>query len=582
MLKNESLRVLYILIVSSIIYFLKRNQINPLLEEMREGGQSKRQVAVDFAKRNPVFAFFSVLFVLVLPFQPFSRLDILANFLAVLTSYLVTLCIGLFCKGSLMRFGLLGGNQDKAKQHVRGAQQVAATDLMKALQSQTTQECIPITADLRIPVRYEPQHFFAIGRPGCGKSQLFYRAIDNVKYRSKKAMVYDFKGDMVQKFYDAGKDILFNPFDTRCAGWNIFNEIESQLDVRSIANSLIPVTGNDPYWSNAARDVFAGILLACYVNDCKTNADVYDAANLPCSELYRLLGSVPGCETGARHVAQEKAGQSILSVMSTATQCFTYLREIDGDFSIKKWVQDESDTRTVFLTNYSEISESIKPALSLLVDLAGKRGLSLNDDRDRRLFVFLDEFGTLQNLPTIVTMLTNGRSKGLSIWLAIQDIGQIEKIYGREISQTIVNSCASSFTFAVSDPTTAEFLSKKIGDREVIQTHVSRSANQNFGQSSSQGSSTNISSQSLTERVFLPSQIMGMADLQVIVKLPEYDPTALALPLISIESVAPSFLQRKDFNLSAGKAGSVVKKVLSKAASSMPEFSEEVFKEIDK
>jgi type IV secretory pathway TraG/TraD family ATPase VirD4 len=124
--------------------------------------------------------------------------------------------------------------------------------------------------------------------------------------------------------------------------------------------------------------------------------------------------------------------------MGSSTQCFEYLRNISpsaechrasasalsaGDFSIKKWATDDKDRRSVFLTNYSEISDTIRPVLSLFIELAGKRVLSLPDDRQRRFFFFIDEFGTLNNLPTIPVMLTNGRSKGVSIWIAIQDMG---------------------------------------------------------------------------------------------------------------------------------------------------------------
>jgi type IV secretory pathway TraG/TraD family ATPase VirD4 len=84
--------------------------------------------------------------------------------------------------------------------------------------------------------------------------------------------------------------------------------------------------------------------------------------------------------------------------------------------------------------------------LSLFIELAGKRVLSLPDDLQRRFFFFIDEFGTLNNIPT---MRTNGRSKGMSIWIAIQDIGQIERIYGMDLSQTIVNSCATSFAYPI-------------------------------------------------------------------------------------------------------------------------------------
>ena len=186
---------------------------------------------------------------------------------------------------------------------------------------------------------------------------------------------------MVAKFFDKNKHILFNPFDQRCISWNIFNEIETPLDIRSIAASMIPITGNDPYWSTAARDVFAGILTGLYHAGENNNDAVYRWCNLPCETLLQTLSKYPGTETATKHLASEKQGMSVLSVMAGSVSCFEYLRNIDGVFSIKKWAADDSDKRSVFLSNYSEISDTIRPILSLFIEITGKQILSLPDNR---------------------------------------------------------------------------------------------------------------------------------------------------------------------------------------------------------
>jgi hypothetical protein len=61
------------------------------------------------------------------------------------------------------------------------------------------------------------------------------------------------------------------------------------------------------------------------------------------------LSKYPGTETATKHLAQEKAGQSILSIMGSYTQCFEYLKNSYGDFSIKKWASSDEDKRCVFL-----------------------------------------------------------------------------------------------------------------------------------------------------------------------------------------------------------------------------------------
>jgi type IV secretory pathway TraG/TraD family ATPase VirD4 len=446
-------------------------------------------------------------------------------------------------------WGINGPQKAKSgdKNFVRGSLIIDQAKLAGQLKNQTDDTSLPITTTAKIPRNIETTHFFICGRPGAGKSQLLYRVIQKVLERKDKAIFYDFKGDLVSKFFEPDKHLLFNPFDKRSVQWNLFNDIESPLDIKSIAASLIPITGNDPYWSNAARDVFAGILTGLYHAGERTNTGIHRWCNLPAADLMEKLSRYPGTETATKHLAQEKAGQSILSIMGSYTQCFEYLKNITGDFSIKKWASSDEDKRSVFLSNYSEISDTIRPMLSLFVELAGKRVLSLPDSSRRRFFFFIDEFGTLNHLPAIPTMLTNGRSKGMSIWIAIQDIGQIEKIYGKEIAQTIINACASSFLFAVNDPNTAEFLSRKIGDREIRELNISTSEQQ----FSTRGDSTTTSYQTRNERTIMPSEFLNMSNLVMLAKLSGFDLSGVQLDLITLSDRQQAFMAREDISLSA-------------------------------
>jgi type IV secretory pathway TraG/TraD family ATPase VirD4 len=530
-----------------IILGLKYNPFKSWFIDLQDENKNKFIVILSLFYKSPYFW----LWLAAVPYKILTKMETLQHAIFYMPLwYICPTGLCLIVWHYQLKHTWPGKKPDQIKEHIRGSTVAEEKALVKALSKCTDEGCLPIIANIKIPVHYETTHFFTIGRPGCGKSQLFYRIIQKVMERGDKAVIYDFKGDQVAKFFDPKEHILFNPFDSRCANWNIFNEIESPLDVRSISNSLIPITGSDPYWSNAARDVFSGILTACYQAGRNSNDDVYKCCNMPAKDLSEFLARYKGTETATRHIAQDKAAQSILSVMGSSTQCFEYLRNITGDFSIKKWATDDKDRRSVFLTNYSEISDTIRPVLSLFIELAGKRVLSLPDDRQRRFFFFIDEFGTLNNLPTIPVMLTNGRSKGVSVWIAIQDMGQIEKIYGKETSQTILNSCATTFTFAVNDPYTADYLSKKIGDREIRQTNVSESTG-----ARDSGPSQTTSQQTLNERVVLPSQIMNMPNMTFLLKFPEYDVTPVGLDIVSLPDKSAAYMARDDIRLSVEKSG---------------------------
>jgi len=524
-----------------IILLIKKGRFTEFVIDFRSSDKPKWKIWAALLYKSPLFfiTFIGVFLALIgMIIDKHNNINVMFN--STIT-YAIPLAVWVFGKSKLSK----GNSGDKS--FVRGTSIINQSKLSEQLKNQTNENSLSITSTLKIPTNIETTHFFICGRPGAGKSQLLYRVIQKVLERSDKAIFYDFKGDLVSKFYNPDKHLLFNPFDKRCVSWNLFNEIESPLDIKSIAASLIPVTGNDPYWSNAARDVFAGILTGLYHAGERTNIGIHRWCNLPTAELMEKLSKYPGTETATKHLAQEKAGQSILSIMGSYTQCFEYLKNITGDFSIKKWASSDEDKRCVFLSNYSEISDTIRPMLSLFVELAGKRALSLPDSRERRFFFFIDEFGTLNHLPAIPIMLTNGRSKGMSIWIAIQDIGQIEKIYGKEIAQTIINSCASSFLFAVNDPNTAEFLSRKIGDREIRELNISTSEQQ----ASVQGPSTTTSYQTRNERTIMPSEFLNMSNLLMQVKLSGFDLSEVQLDLITLPDCQKAFIERDDISLAA-------------------------------
>jgi type IV secretory pathway TraG/TraD family ATPase VirD4 len=145
----------------------------------------------------------------------------------------------------------------------------------------------------------------------------------------------------------------------------------------------------------------------------------------------------------------------------------------------------------------------------------GKKLLSLSDDLQRRVFLLLDEFGTLQRLSSIKELLITSRSKGGSCWIGIQDIGQLNKLYTQDVTDTIVNACGTSVTFAVSDPRTAKYLIDKIGDTEILETEETLSmcvSNYRDGVS--------MTKRRKRQRLVIDSELMNLPDLQAYVKVP--------------------------------------------------------------
>ncbi|MFZ5996392.1 MAG: type IV secretion system DNA-binding domain-containing protein [Nitrospirota bacterium] len=307
--------------------------------------------------------------------------------------------------------------RQQAECYISGAKLITAERLNKAIRKEGEKADLQI-GEVNIPKSAEPKHALIIGRPGVGKTVCLSQVLARLKARGERGIVYDFKGDYLSKFYDPEKDIIFNPLDARGIGWNLFNEIKTQMDVEAIAHSLVPESyQQDPFWNKAARDVFSGMLHYLWQNNQKSNPAIWDAITSSGNDITGWLKETPGGESGHVFVqdASSKQAMSVYAVLMQYASCFKYMPSTDSNFSIIEWLQNGKGW--IYVVNYADVQDTLKPILSLFIDLLGRKLLSMKDDYKRRVFFLIDEFGTLQRLSTIKNLLTLSRSKGGSVWL---------------------------------------------------------------------------------------------------------------------------------------------------------------------
>lgn len=406
---------------------------------------------------------------------------------------------------------------NKKSNHIRGAKITTVNELKKAL---LKEKCSLPFGQIEMPIDAEIKHSFIVGRPGTGKTNCINQIIEALIKRNSKTLIYDFKGDFLTKFYNSTNDLIFNPLDKRCVGWNIWNDIDTVMDINAVAAGLIPESSKnaDPFWNNSARDIFIGVLHYCFQKNLRTNKGIWETCKLHVFELATVLRDIKGAEAANKHFEDLKSKilPSIMSIFMQNIKAFEYMQYIDGDFSIKKWLAQTNNNR-IYLTNYADIKDTLKPILSMFIDVVGRKLLSMHDDIERRVFFLLDEFGTLQRLNTIIQLLTLSRSKGGAVFIGIQDVGQIDNLYGKELRASIINSCGNNLIFSVKDPVTADFFSEKIGDTEYYEDTQGHS----YGEKSDR---INVNQQKRKERLILPSDIMNLRDLSGYLMLVNYNP----------------------------------------------------------
>jgi len=204
---------------------------------------------------------------------------------------------------------------------------------------------------------------------------------------------------------------------------------------------------------------------------------------------------------------------------------FRYLRDPEAGerpFSIRKFVEDETSDRWLFIMMRDEEAAVMKPLVSLWLDIAVSAVLSLPSEDDampeekrRRLFVSLDELQALQKLPALDGALLRGRKKGLSVVLGIQSIKGVRAIYGNNEADALLGQPQTQLVLRTPEEGTARWLEGQLGSVEVDRAGES----QHVGGETKNHGGVNLNRSVVKEAAVLASEIQDLPDLEGYLKL---------------------------------------------------------------
>ena len=447
---------------------------------------------------------------------------------------------------AVIKFFKWRAESNRNSNYVRGAKFVPASYFF--WRRMLMDKGMPI-GNLRMLFKDETSHVFLIGKTRSGKSMTLKGAVHYLQSIGHKAMIYENKGDFIPRYYRPDKDFIYCPSDKRSLKWSIWNDIRTVMDIDQVVCwSLIPRSKEDnPYWSDSAREVLrAGLYYLYLKNRCGvSNAQIYEFFSSGSKNIAECIKQVPEGQQAYDMISdsESKQTQGTISTLHTHISCIRYIKDQDGDFSVREWIHKE-DQGMLYLLNNAKTKDVLKPLLTLMLDIASQEILSMREDQNRRIYIVLDEFGTLHPMNSIVELLTRGGAMGASVMLGTQDIGQIDEKYGANIRKSIINSCSTKLYLSLDETDTKEYISALISDVDVSEVNDTNS----MGMSSYRDGKS-LTRAIRTRRLVLPSELDSMPNLTGILKMASMPYTRISIPIVNHPVVNDQVVLRHELYL---------------------------------
>lgn len=448
---------------------------------------------------------------------------------------------GLFILIGITAYWLKRRGQKHTQDHlIKGDRLVPMAELKKQIIKAKQHSDLQL-AGLPLIKDSECSHFFIHGTTGSGKSSYIKSLLDQIRERGDRAIIYDKSCDFVHYYYQ-DKDIILNPLDKRCPSWNIWAECRDSVDFDSMAAALMPMPlgTSDPFWVNAARTIFSA--MANQMRNQQDKSMLTLLQSLLTTDLDDMQNLLKGTEAETLVSEKiEKTAVSIKSVLATYLKSLKHVKDEGDPFSIRQWCQDENAGNFLFVTSIGDKHETLKPLISLWLDIAVNTMLSLSVNPNRRIWVMLDELPSLHKLPYLPEAFSEARKFGGCLIAGMQSFAQLRKVYGTNCAEEISGLCNTRLLLRMAYPEMAKWSALNLGECEIeeVKEGVSYGAN-------TMRDDVSISRHQQRKPVVSPSEIMQLDNLSSYIRLPgNYPITKLNLPYQERKPIAIPFMPRQ-------------------------------------
>lgn len=358
-------------------------------------------------------------------------------------------------------------------------------------------------------------------RSGKGTTQI----IPNLLTYTGSTLVIDPKGEnalvTAQARKDMGQEVMIvdpwgiakvkgiktakiNPLD-----WLKLDDIDITENSMMLADALVVKGQNqDAFWDKEAVAYLQGLILYVATDPeeegRRTLTRVRELTLLDGEDqeaLYNRMLNSPHhivASTGVRCLQKEE--KLLASVIATAQSHTHFLDSVRIQENISKSDFKFEDLKrkkmTVYLVLPADRLSTFAPWLRMLVQQAlTVNARNIDQTPEKPVLFILDEMAALGRLTMVEQAYGLMAGYGIQLWGIIQDLNQLEKIYGKGWQSFISNTGMLNY-FGSSDKMTAEYFSALCGETTVW--NLSSAIARSFGTSNGQGGITTNSSTTST------------------------------------------------------------------------------------
>ena len=371
-------------------------------------------------------------------------------------------------------------------------------------------------------------HCMMIGAAGVGKTAFWL--YPNIEYACATGMSFmttDTKGDIMrnygsiaEKYYGYKISVIDLRNPMRSHGNNLLHLVNKYMDLYAETNEVQYKAKAEKYAKIISKTI---ILSGMEGGNFGQNAYFYDAAEGLLTASILLVSEF--CKPAERHIvsvfkiiqellapgkgrnrnqfqqlmeklpadhkakwfagaALNTAEQSMASVMSTALSRLNAFLDSeletilcnDTEIDAERFCKEKS---AIFIIMPEEDSSKYF-IVSLLIQQLYREILAVADENGgklkNRVVFYCDEFGTLPKIESAEMMFSASRSRRVSIVPIIQSFAQLEKNYGKEGAEIIIdNTQLTVFGGFAPNSESAQTLSKALGSKTVLSGSVSQS-----------------------------------------------------------------------------------------------------------